>query len=806
MTPAAGQGREATTNAMQINPKFPKLWRNKYPGVVQSRARSGFFLRAAAVAVNTRSIPQLNWRGVFGNTRAGFIALAYNSPEPDPATGLTAQAAWQLENSQTFNQLQQPFEGQLGDNLTTGKLLGVTLGPRTASVTNETAYYTQVQTTLASLNLPPRGAPQFNTSYLSTTTTSTNQTLGSYTAILDIPTQPGPYPLTLTVSLEVTIAGSNTTTWDVSAGTPPPGVTATLSAPTLTLTPNAFGTESVGFAELTLTLAPNTAPFTGSITATITGPGGTATFTINITATTGDMVAVTPTPTFGIPKKLACVTAYDSDLNVTGFTLTYDLIDTTNPAMWRTSPSGATPADGGATAIQPQWQVNASAAYTDIYSPPDPSTWIPITYNGQVHNNSGFSYQGWQTGATAILAAWETEYGALPDNGYIKFQVIPIDPLTGIPGPALSCTASFAAGTFRGGAQRNWTGYGWSLDAAAPVPTVESVTGSGPYTANFAAPVTGLITATSVTFYNASTGAAIAAACPVVSATTTSVTFTLPSGASTPTAGNALEIIQQQATETQPAQWESTITIAPLLDTETDTWPGGYNFPRTFTPTIVPASAIPNGANQTKNSLPPGVTITFTPTSVTFDSDTSPAQTLTMLISADNTAPSAPYVGTPGIPANSWVEELETTDGVFEIFLEIGIPVYNPAVLAPPTNYLSVDQDNYYPGITGPGTYTFPITISNTGPDPIPVSMVSQTQSQYSATAQALLSTPYSITFDNANPEIPAASGSTPGSVTIHCTITVPESIDTAEVQIQLAALAGNNTVLVAVQPGTDPS
>jgi hypothetical protein len=85
------------------------------------------------------------------------------------------------------------------------------------------------------------------------------------------------------------------------------------------------------------------------------------------------------------------------------------------------------------------FQVTASAAYTSSSGKPAVSDWKVILYT-----------PGELMVPADVLAAWEDVFGALPDSGYIAFQVCTMDPATGTTGPAISKTASWTLGSTKG--------------------------------------------------------------------------------------------------------------------------------------------------------------------------------------------------------------------------------------------------------------------------------------------------------------------------------------------------------------------
>jgi hypothetical protein len=166
-------------------------------------------------------------------------------------------------------------------------------------------------------------------------------------------------------------------------------------------------------------------------------------FDVSLTATAGNVQIALPPPSFAFPNSLSSGTVYDSDKNPTGFILSYTWAESYDYPMYR---------DG--VALPGIWQVTASACYALGASAPAASKWSPILYTGPNLPSP-----------PVVLAAWEALYGDLPASGSIKFQLKYIDPESGASGPALSCAATWEAGTLRGFSRSAWDGpvYSWHL-------------------------------------------------------------------------------------------------------------------------------------------------------------------------------------------------------------------------------------------------------------------------------------------------------------------------------------------------------
>ena len=413
-------------------------------GIVTTTGQTGPHMRRLSFPVQTNSSPAINWRHTFLTTKANWAVLAASITGNPANHGLTDSQAWELQASNYFGILEAGLIQNGVEQI--GRLIGCA---------TPDAFYTMCQANRASLGLAPLGAPQFSTTYLSSTTATESTPINAYDFILTIPTMPPPNPLTFNMGVGVSITGNNTTGFTVSLSAAPTGITATLSATSFNLVYNSIAGTSQGAVVLTLTADPTAGPVTGSIGITVTGGGGNATLTPQLQLTTGNLVSTLPPPQFDFPNGLSCATYYDLSYNVLGFGLTYNAVGQVN-----------FPATRYGVELQGLWEIVASDAYTNSYSPPDPAQWQPILFSGP-----------YMPTPQNVLAAWEAIYGDLPASGNIKFQVFYIDPLTGTSGPAQSATAGWAVGTLRGFNRAAWSGplFGWNV---TPTDTTISCPGS----------------------------------------------------------------------------------------------------------------------------------------------------------------------------------------------------------------------------------------------------------------------------------------------------------------------------------------
>lgn len=404
-------------------------------GIVRGRGPAGHWLRARANVLNTNSPAQQNWRQLFSTAKLNWLSVGPLGQNNTPTEGVNPQDAWSL--------MADAYAGILQAGLIQGN---IQLSPTIIGCANVQAFQVMCQLTMQQLGMGTPGTPALNNAYLGTTSTTQGTTAGSYDVTLTIPNPLPGNPLTWTMGLGVSITGNNTSTWTPTLGAPPAGITATLSAASFSLNYDPITDTSEGGVNITLTATPYAAPISGNLNISVTGPGGTANFDPNLNITTGNLVCVTPPPTFAYPELLSSATVYDLSYTPIGFTLTYNALNVTNYPMQRYNPGSPNTWGPPEYEVPGIFAITASAAYTDSYSPPAASSYKPILFSGP-----------YMPTPAQVLAAWETAYGSLPTSGSIKFQVQYLDPLTGCAGPALSCTAGWTIGTLRSFDRTSWT-------------------------------------------------------------------------------------------------------------------------------------------------------------------------------------------------------------------------------------------------------------------------------------------------------------------------------------------------------------
>jgi hypothetical protein len=475
----------------------------------------------------------------------------------------------------------------------------------------------------------------------------------------------------------------------------------------------------------------------------------------------GNPTPAAPPPVFAFPKTMGCSTLYDLSYNVTGFQLTYTWSGSwTYPASpWSWTSSGWGPATGGdAPGL---WEIYASASYTDSYSPPDASTWQPILFSGP---NIPL--------AADVLAAWIANYGDLPASGSIKFAMCYVDPTTCASGPLLSATASWKQGTLKGMPLAEWTG---------PIFEFNATPGSG--------------------------------------------------------------------TVTAPGSDDFPFSLV-----------GSNGYGGTITPSLKGMLIIFDGMNNVTKRLPAGVTVTFSPPTITIPPGSTTPVSCTMTVTAASGCQgySMSYDGGGGSAGQT--ARVSCTDGISTASYPITLDIEGDVVFILQQNYLTIGPSTNTPNPPSPGQAVVLITLLNTGPDEIDGEMLASCTNatiglefgQFAASAATATATTITFALPNSaglnglmgltlssagyapagynvtdatiiasdntsatievstNPgamttegqaglpgvafTVPPGTLDTPGSYYIGLILTIPGSLDTLGIQIQVEAYAGNNT------------
>jgi hypothetical protein len=402
-----------------------------YFGIVTTRGQSGEFMRRLAFPVNRNTKPQSQWRANFATIKRLWQSLGSGGAGYVPQAGVYPQDAWSIAN--------ELFNGVLYGPLLAS--LGYVEGIQSNCIDGE-AFYVMCQTSATLLGLPPYPTPVIIDTGLTVGTITGGGVVSGYDFTCSVELYPPAQPLGATLGIQVTVAGNVTDTCAASIAGLPAGVTATF-----TTNPDPFvyysgpNVSQAGF-YLTLTMVPNAAIATATATLNLHCTGASSSFSIPLTISTITSRVGIPPATFALLLTFACQTLYDLSYNVVGFALTCTWAnDFPTPLTW----FGAV--------LYGVWEFLASDQYTDPYSPPDVSTWVPILFYGPFLPTPA-----------ALLEAWVAQYGPLDSPGYIKFQACYIDTQTGATGDTLSCTASWEFGTLKGGTIFGGppTAWGWN--------------------------------------------------------------------------------------------------------------------------------------------------------------------------------------------------------------------------------------------------------------------------------------------------------------------------------------------------------
>ena len=639
-----------------------------YFGIVTSNTPHGPRMRALAFPVQTLTRPAVNWRHIFLTAKRNWASLLANGTQTWPASGLTDTQLWDIVNG-SYNGI---LQAGLIEN-------GVMTMPLQTSCVDGSAYYQMVQTNRASLGMSALRPPTVVSQYLAFPTSPATPTLGNFAATITGQTAPsGANPaITLTVQVQTTsqtnpplniaasgptlvanigdvaqlaspgplygpasctaIAGSGHTSFTFDGGLPDfdyIGSTVTTTgfsvagfnvtnAVIISYTPFAVivagsvtpGTLDVGgtgtitdpnlyIYEFTVTAQPSNATSAGSIPLTLSldDDNGTQTTAITLAATAGTPRTAQPPPTFAYPNGMTATTVYDSAYNVFGFHLTYTWF---GGLLY--------PMDYGGTAYGGLWEVIASPAYKQGGTAPDATTWSPILFAGPS-----------LPGPAQVSAAWQNVFGVLPQSGSIKFQMFPLDPLTGASGPPLSATAGWKAGTLNGASRAAITGplFAFGTDPGG-------------------------------------------------------IGISVPGSASTP------------------------FTLYGM---------NGYG--GTITYELKSSTVMPTGYNNTKKFLPQGITVSFSPPSVTIaPGDTTP-HTVTLTVSA-----------VTGAQQFSGNVRISATDGSTTTSRTFSFGLTGAVTPQPPPNYLFITPGGTTSPSASPSVNTVLYTLENDGPGDIQVSM-----------------------------------------------------------------------------------
>jgi hypothetical protein len=208
---------------------------------------------------------------------------------------------------------------------------------------------------------------------------------------------------------------------------------------------------------------------------------------------------------------------------------------------------------------------------------------------------------------------------------------------------------------------------------------------------------------------------------------------------------------------------------------------GGYG--GTITPSLKGSLIIPDGNNNLKKALPAGVTVSFSPATVTIPPGSETPVSCTMTVTAASGAQVYSPTYDEGGGSDGQTARVSFTDSISSLSTSLVLTVGGDVVYPPVSNYLSISNPWENPYAPSPGTVVIPIGLFNTSSDPIAAVMIAD------ATDSTL-----TLTFDNVNPTVPAGTLASPGQAWVYLTIDIPASTDTYGIQISIEAQAGNNT------------
>lgn len=764
-----------------------------YYGIVTTSSAAGQVLRRIPIPTQTNTAASTNWKQIFIAAKRNWAALGPGGSGNVPVNDIDPQTAWSIVASFYSGILQA---GILVDGvMSMGTLIGCA---------SESAFYQMCQTNLASMGFAPAPTPEFTDCKTTSTYTGETKTTSAGSAQLIAGLTDGTFPPGLGCVLDIALNSDDTS-----------GVLLTLSqtgpAVSLAIVPN--GGPATYNPDITTTqqsvyfqiYAPwGTPPGSGTAILSVNNPA--VTFTIPYTVAAGNTLPLLTTANFAFPNSASCVTLYDLDYNLLGFQLSYaaTLSDFSIYPTWRWD------AD-----VFPIYQITASAAYTDYYSPPAASTWSPILYTGP---NLPLP--------AALLSAWSMVYGTIPAKGNIKFQITPMDPATGAAGPALSCTGSWAQGTLKGASLSTWTGpiWAWGIgnlwsatqpyetgdycyyadsDWVALQPSTNVAPSNGAYWSNANPPLWNPA-------WTYSPGATVTYGSQVWLATENSTGVTPAAGqywqaspfgnwnSSTQYYTNDLVVYAssdwralQPSLGVTPAAgpyWINNISL-PFVGSST---PGVQTFDAIVTPfngysgtiTVALAGAqyIGTGYLPTKITIPPGTSATFEPTSITIPPGATKSYKTTVTVTS-----------IPAAQEYSGNLKITGTDSITTRSTTFGANITGNVSPTLPDNYLSIEPSSLALTMPPAGTAYLDIFLFNTGPDFLSVTL----QASSTNTAAA-------FSFDNISPNVNPGSPTVPGYARIRMEILLALTAVTPGQQILIALSAGTNSTSGGLTLTTD--
>jgi len=773
---------------MLATTKYGKLFPNKVPGVAIAGTNAGPVLRRVTKQLQKGGTDQTNWRHVFGVSRRNYTPVIASDPVDAGGQPISPTTIWGMMNE------------QYGGVLTPGPVInGVGSMPSLGGAETTLAYFTMVQSLRAAMGLPPLPTPDLYNAYLSTTAENSDQTDNNWGFITTITPFPSNAPLKASIAfraqsnnsfLPIPPAGSSIGNWSFSAEYP---IAALVAGQTFYDNVSTYNGKADGSATPTFTATVTGAPDEMTVTLAYQGPGDQPGLPPNISVLLTIATEATLAPgTYPLAVTL--------DSNIGTFTGAINVVvysPTTPPFGVALSgvPDGVTATLSAPRLSSPtvpylgqlwiDWTIDLSIA---PFCPPAAGTiaatitvpgasatfYVPIAVTtGPIallvpppliyYPNRLYCTTVYDDALNVTAFALEYTWPATDFPVYSRFNeaapmlfMITASPAHSSSGAAPS-RSKWQVISYNG---RVWANggnlaYNQSNNPDDILPAWKAVFGALPAKGKISFAVSPLdpITCTPG---------------PELTCTATWENGTFKGSDTSLWGGHYWGAAQTNTLPTvnAPQSIDLSITVqagtTPLNSTanppwpETpNAWPTGYTWPRTFKATLLSRSKIPNGLNAKVTSLPAGLTITYAPETVTFNSDTDPPQTIGMTLAFDDTVPSQDYDLT-----------LDITDGVYAIKLKFTLHVINPKVPPLPANFLGLGPAELIHYTDSKTPILIPYGLWNTGPDDIAVTMQFATVASDPQVKEALAATPFI-----ANWSLPATPTPTPLP---DATVTVP--------------------------------
>jgi hypothetical protein len=189
------------------------------------------------------------------------------------------------------------------------------------------------------------------------------------------------------------------------------------------------------------------------------------------------------------------------------------------------------------------------------------------------------------------------------------------------------------------------------------------------------------------------------------------------------------------------------------------------------------------------NALPPGVTFTFSPASVTFSGSYTDTQVVTVTAAAASGAQY--YDGSISVSC---------TDGISTLSSPLALLVQGAVAYPPEPGSLTMDPSQASPTLPSPGSVSITFTVQNTLAGDMPVTMSAAVVGYYWPPGFDLATPPVTLTFDKVDFVIAAGSYASPTAVTVVMTAAAVASVTTLGIAVQVSATSGKVIAQSAVQ------